>query len=795
MGITNIILIINLAIVSGTGQFFRNDRCRVRELQEPGRCVLIRNCPYALKLVHQYKYPQLCGFYGIDPIVCCPLNGIFVSTTTTLAPIIEPEVQSISTEKCKAYTAQPDAEPPISIGVGPSVIGGERASAEEFPHMAVLGYGDENAILWLCGGSLISEDYILTAAHCTYSQEYGDVKFVRLGDLNLKLETDDAQPQTFKVASIVRYPEYKPPIQYHDIALIKLDKPANFTKYVRPACLYTKQVLPEFPKAIATGWGKLGFVGDTSDDLMKVTLAYYTIDRCRQVYSNAGQRRLPNGISEDIQICAGGINESKDTCQGDSGGPLQIRSEDNYKLYHIVGVTSFGKGCGVINTPGVYTRVSNYVKWIEDDDCYVKKLQEEGRCVLIQNCSYALKLVPQYKHPQLCGFCGIDPIVCCPLNDTIVRKVKLSVPKLDSKVLSISSEKCKAYTAESDEVDADSDLNSTNVAFVAGGNKALPKEFLHMAALGYGDENAIVWNCGGSLISENYILTAAHCTYSQEYGYVKFVRLGDLNLKLDSDDEEPQSFKVTSIVRHPEYKPPIYYHDIALIKLDKPANFTEYVRPACLYTKQVLPEFPQPIATGWGKLGFLSDTSDDLMKVTLHYYTIDDCKMAYSNAGELRLPNGISDDIQICAGGFQESKDTCPGDSGGPLHIGSRLNYKVYYIIGVTSFGKFCGSINTPGVYTRVSSYVKWIESVWRNSTVSPPLNAGLYMLLPGATAVVAASIIANQAALPDDVIASGIQCLTETTKHSTVISSPTAQQPDHRSPPEPFGDMHALRH
>lgn len=143
----------------------------------------------------------------------------------------------------------------------------------------------------------------------------GGVKFVRLGDLNLKTVTDDADPQNFNIVETFRHPDYKPPSQYNDIALVKLDKPVKYTQYVLPACLQTTHHLAEHETPSATGWGRLGYIGETSDELMKVNLSYFTNDQCRQVYANVPQRRLPNGIIDRTQLCAGGIDESKDTCQ------------------------------------------------------------------------------------------------------------------------------------------------------------------------------------------------------------------------------------------------------------------------------------------------------------------------------------------------------------------------------------------------------------------------------------------------------------------------------------------------
>lgn len=142
----------------------------------------------------------------------------------------------------------------------------------------------------------------------------GDVSYVRLGDLNLYSDTDDAQPQDFLVSERYAHPGYKPPQQYNDIALLRLSKDAVVTPYVRPLCIQTEMELPPY-SPIATGWGRLQFGGDTSDYLMKVTLKYYTWEECEATYQNVSSRRLPVGIDDKSQLCAGGRNEEKDTCQ------------------------------------------------------------------------------------------------------------------------------------------------------------------------------------------------------------------------------------------------------------------------------------------------------------------------------------------------------------------------------------------------------------------------------------------------------------------------------------------------
>lgn len=106
------------------------------------------------------------------------------------------------------------------------------------------------------------------------------------------------------------------------------------------------------------------YSGDKSDPLLKVTLDLFTYAECNDTFQYDKNRRLRDGIVDATQFCAGSRTDNKDTCQGDSGGPLQVY-HTYHCMYSIIGVTSFGKACGLVNNPGVYTRVSAYLPWIE----------------------------------------------------------------------------------------------------------------------------------------------------------------------------------------------------------------------------------------------------------------------------------------------------------------------------------------------------------------------------------------------------------------------------------------------
>lgn len=140
------------------------------------------------------------------------------------------------------------------------------------------------------------------------------MKRVRLGSVNLFNPTDDEYVQEFNVTQIFRHPRYLQPVLYNDIALVMLDRPVKITEYVRPACLPTSPYPPNI-NLIATGWGRTEYSGSRSETLMKVSLDLFSNALCRQAYVSIPTRQLPDGINEDLQICAGDAHEEKDACQ------------------------------------------------------------------------------------------------------------------------------------------------------------------------------------------------------------------------------------------------------------------------------------------------------------------------------------------------------------------------------------------------------------------------------------------------------------------------------------------------
>ncbi|XP_055641759.1 serine protease 53-like isoform X2 [Toxorhynchites rutilus septentrionalis] len=261
------------------------------------------------------------------------------------------------------------------------------------------------------------------------------------------------------------------------------------------------------------------------------------------------------------------------------------------------------------------------------------------------------------------------------------------------------------------------DVSSALGFFILGGLRAFRSEYPHMAAIGWTNRytRRVEYNCGGSLISSRFVITAGHCGRSDEGVPPDVVRLGDTNLATREDDSYAQSIKIKQFLPHPHYKTTEKYHDIALIELEQDARLDFSVCPICLWPHDDLYRFNDGLqVAGFGVTDFGSDRSPTLQKTTLNYLDHKTCNSMLPRPRSLY--NGLTAD-QFCTKTPQ--RDTCQGDSGGPIQVElSDVNRMIPYLVGVTSFGTGCwdGSF---GVYTKISSYLEWITSIV-NVTTDP---------------------------------------------------------------------------
>jgi len=259
-------------------------------------------------------------------------------------------------EDGKDYSKKDDEEAIERIhGVHPlRVVSGWPAQKNEWPWIAQL----RNNGRQFCGGSLIDDRHILTAAHCVAHMTPQQVAglTVVLGDHNIQQVGESATHES-KAARVVRHKGFSQETLHEDIALVTLATPVppSMAKTVRPVCLARGSDKYVGRMGTVVGWGSLYENGPQPAVLQELTMEIWDNDKCRTTYG----AQAPGGIISSM-LCAG--QKSMDSCSGDSGGPMVV---GNGNTWEQVGVVSWGIGCGKAHFPGVYTRVNEMTSWIQ----------------------------------------------------------------------------------------------------------------------------------------------------------------------------------------------------------------------------------------------------------------------------------------------------------------------------------------------------------------------------------------------------------------------------------------------
>jgi secreted trypsin-like serine protease len=267
------------------------------------------------------------------------------------------------------------------------IFGGEVVTNQKaWPWQIALYHKDRSGKLsFLCGGSVIAERWVLTAAHCIGSGagRPGDFSVVeRTMQIDFALDGNPSHGgRRVMVKRVIVHEGYDLAKKENDIALLELAASAQSTPvpYARGG---TSPLEENGKDAIVTGWGMLREIGLDAqgqrvdvqtgqlitqenasqyldDKLRQVELPLIGWEKCREVYQNTG-----TALIDARTLCAGTPQGGKDSCQGDSGGPLVARDEKNFFVQ--IGVVSWGVGCGRAGFPGVYTRISAFEAWLRE---------------------------------------------------------------------------------------------------------------------------------------------------------------------------------------------------------------------------------------------------------------------------------------------------------------------------------------------------------------------------------------------------------------------------------------------
>ncbi|KAM5191804.1 granzyme A-like [Mantella aurantiaca] len=232
-------------------------------------------------------------------------------------------------------------------GARMKIINGREAAPNSRPYMALIEFHSHNESI-ICGGSLITDRWVLTAAHCDKPEWRTTIilgAHSRVTKNNLW--------QEFHIETSIKHPHYNATDQNNDLRLIKLDKKAILTKAVKLLPLPTTFEDPEEESTCETaGWG-ITEKGKVADNLMEVNVTILERNKCAEYWKNF------TVITKNV-ICTIVGPGGEDTCRGDSGGPLICKGV-------FTGITSFGNPvCGIMSTASVFTRLTEeYIRWID----------------------------------------------------------------------------------------------------------------------------------------------------------------------------------------------------------------------------------------------------------------------------------------------------------------------------------------------------------------------------------------------------------------------------------------------
>ncbi|XP_078808036.1 transmembrane protease serine 9-like isoform X2 [Oryzias latipes] len=423
------------------------------------------------------------------------------------------------------------------------IVGGQDAPAGFWPWQVSLQKSSH-----FCGGSLINNQWVLTAAHCFPSTNPSGVT-VRLGLQSLQGSNPNAVSRS--IVKIIIHPGYSSSTLENDITLLMLASPVNFNDHIAPVCLAAaSSSFYSGTDSWVTGWGNIGSGVSlpAPQNLQEVQVPIVGNRQCKCSYG-------ANSITDNM-VCAGLLEGGKDSCQGDSGGPLVIKQSNRWIQ---AGVVSFGNGCAQPDFPGVYTRVSQYQTWINTQ--------------ITTNQPGFIAFTSNGTDSDLSVSCpGVPPI-------TLTETTTATTTSAASRTTTLMVTTPKAVVC------GRAPLNS---GVLDGSSVATAGQWPWMASLQRNGQHV----CGGTLVSLDYVLSSADCFSGSSVASEWRVVLG--RLKQIGSNPFEVSLKVTRIVLSN-----LTGFNIGVMQLSSQPPLADYIQPICLDNGRTFLEGATCWAAGW----------------------------------------------------------------------------------------------------------------------------------------------------------------------------------------------------
>jgi len=538
------------------------------------------------------------------------------------------------------------------------IVGGDEVVAHSWPWAVGVRMGG-----YMCGGSILNNNHVMTAAHCCEGFSASSI-YVIAGDHNNQISDGEKQYDAKKVIMHPKYGENDGYNYNYDFCILEVDD-LELDKNTKDIVCIPKQGEHVNPtsglradvkgdRCYVAGWGTTSSGGSLSADLLSVKVDIFSHDFCNQ------QSQYSNNFDQASEFCAGKMAGGIDSCQGDSGGPLVCIDGHNQPILY--GVVSWGYGCAFNGYPGIYAKVAAVVDWIESTVGVTSEPDEDEDNVVWQTGGAHL--------PNNLDSCS---------SRNPVHTSATPAPKI---------------------------FGGT----VVGDNH----QWKWMARLTVDGVHA----CGGSILSNEYILTAGSCCQGMSADMFQVV-VGDYT----SAGNDVGEFTVSPVdmTIHPNYDEgwrngvKAISNDVCLLKVpdlakQAPASCNECWDTVCLPSSHA--DYGSYCwVAGWGKTKSDGNKSNKLRDVGVNVMGPKFCDEKTGYSGQ------VNKAVEFCAGQPDKNHDgtsdaggdRCDKDEGGPL-VCVEDNQPILY--GVVSWGNKCGEAGSPGVYAKVSALKSWIASV-----------------------------------------------------------------------------------